>query len=94
MDKNNTGLFIRCTGKDKINDMSALLTQEKLEELAKLANSVVPQGAALKGQGEIARILKNRGFGIRQIARFLSENGVPCSVTAVANFFKNHEKTN
>jgi len=73
--------------------------QNKLEELIELASAATPtpQGN-LKGQGEVALILRGRGFGIRQISAFLKEHGTPISPTAVGKFLKsnsqNYEKNN
>jgi hypothetical protein len=69
------------------------LTETKLGELKKLAKSAIPNNQPLKGQTAIALILRGRGFGVRQIAGFLSENGVPVSPSAVSKFLKKHPET-
>jgi precorrin-6B methylase 1 len=73
--------------------MKTQIPKDKLQELIKLAESSdAPIHEALKGQGEAALILKNKGFGVRQIARFLSENGIPISATAVSKFLNSQPK--
>jgi len=72
--------------------MTTILTQEKLEELTKLAQQAVPKTSPLKGQGDIALLLRDRGFGPRQIANFLKTHGVSCSPTAVMRFLQKNPK--
>lgn len=69
------------------------INQEMLEEIKAAANAVAPN-APLKGQAEVATMLREKGYSVRAISRFLGEHGLPVSPTAITNYFRNAESTN
>jgi len=66
------------------------INQNKLEAI-KAAAEAVPPNAPLKGQGEVAKILREKRYSIRAISRFLAENGLPVSTTAITNYFRQED---
>lgn len=70
--------------------MITTIDQEKLEEIKVAAEAVAPN-APLKGQAEIAKILRAKGYGIRAISRFLCDHGLPVSTTAITNYFRQED---
>lgn len=62
------------------------IDQNKLEEIKAAAKAIAPN-APLKGQAEVAKILREKGYSARAISRFLGENGLPVSTTAITNYF-------
>ena len=67
--------------------MKTSLDQQKLEEITAAAEAI-PTKAPLHGQGEAAKILYKKGYSIRAISRFLADNGIAVSTTAITNYFQ------
>jgi predicted transcriptional regulator len=67
-----------------------ILSQEKLAHLLDLATQAVPKSSHLRGQSEVALALKAKGYSTREIANFISNNGLHVSAAAVAKYLKNH----
>ena len=62
---------------------------QKLMALAAEAKS--GRRTPLKGQAEVAIILRKRGLGINEISRWLSLHGTPVSAASVCKFFQKTE---
>jgi len=63
------------------------ITQGQLETMLSLASQTVPATTPLKGQTEVAAVLKDRGCSNREISRFLTKHGLAVSPTAVRLHF-------
>ena len=72
--------------------MKTIIDHKKLEEVKAVAEAAEPN-APLKGQAEIAKILRTKGYSIRAISRFLGEHGLAVSTTAITNYFRQEETT-
>lgn len=63
------------------------IDQNQLEKVTAAAEAFA-QASPLKGQADVAVILQKKGFSVRAISRFLSDNGLPVSTTAISNYFR------
>ena len=72
--------------------MKTIIDHKKLEEVKAVAEAATPN-APLKGQAEIAKLLRTKGYSIRAISRFLGEHGLAVSTTAITNYFRQEETT-
>jgi hypothetical protein len=66
------------------------IDQQKLEQIKAAALAVAPN-APLKGQGEVAKILRMKGYSVRAISRILGENDMPVSPTAITNYLRQED---
>lgn len=73
--------------------MEKILTTEQLTRLQELASSAIPKNDPLRGQGKVALELHGKGYSMREVAQFLTTNGIPVSHAAVGKFIKNHPKS-
>jgi hypothetical protein len=62
------------------------LSEGEFSQLVQLAQHAIAPNTGLRGQGPIALTLRERGFGVRAISRFLSTNGLPVSPASVSKF--------
>jgi hypothetical protein len=70
------------------------LLEGEMSELLELAKKAVAPNSRLRGQGQIALTLSERGFGVRPIARFLSAHGLPVSPAAVSKYLTAERSAN
>ena len=71
------------------------VTDQKLAEMLAIAAKVDPPvRTSLKGQAEVALLLRDRGFGPTAIARFLATHGTRVSVPTVWQFLRDNPPAN
>lgn len=62
------------------------LSESDVTQLLEIAQIAISPNTRLRGQGQIAVTLRDRGFGPRAISRFLTTHGLPVSPAAVSKY--------
>jgi hypothetical protein len=77
--------YQKTTTEPKELHMKAIIDQTKLEEI----KAAVTPKAPLKGQAEVATMLREKGYSVPTISRYLGKHSLPVSPTAITNYFRN-----